>query len=269
MSTILRKSGFERTMTVLAVLVAFLLLAPTLIIVPMSFGEDPFLTFPPRGFSMKWYADYFNSDDWIRATVFSLKVASLTMLASVALGTAVALAMSRARLPVLGLLQFIVVIPMVMPQIAVAVALLLFFQKLNMVGTISAFVLAHTCLAIPFVMFTVLSVFRRYNVDLDAAAMVCGAGRLTVFRRITLPIIWPGVASGGLFAFLISFDEPVIAFFISGVRDKALARKFFEDVELNVTPTLAAVATMLTLITIFVLAITSYVGSRSGKATEI
>lgn len=268
MSTAMPKSGFDRTMTAIAIVVALVLLAPTLVIIPMSFGEDPFLTFPPRGFSLKWYADYFNSADWVRATLFSVKIASLTMLASVALGTAVALAVSRARLPALGFIQFIIVIPMVMPQIAVAVALLLFFQQLNMVGTISAFVLAHTCLAIPFVMFTVLSVFRRYNVDLDAAAMVCGASRLTVFRRITLPIIWPGVVSGGLFAFLISFDEPVIAFFISGVRDKALARKFFEDVELNVTPTLAAVATMLTVITILILVITSYVSNRSDKKSE-
>lgn len=268
MSTRLGSNNFERFMTAVAILVGIVLVVPSLIIIPMSFGEDPFLTFPPRGFSLRWYGEYFASADWMRATFFSLRIAALTMIASVVLGTAAALAIVRAKMPFMGFFQFVIVTPMVMPQIAVAIALLLFFQPLGLVGSISGFVIAHTCLAIPFVMFTVLSVLRGYNVDLDAAAMVCGANRLTVFRRITLPIIWPGVASGGLFAFLISFDEPVIAFFVSGVRDKALARKFFEDVELNVTPTLAAVATMLTLLTILVLVVTAYFGSRNGKPAE-
>lgn len=256
-------SGFEWAMLALAVAVAAFLILPTLIIVPMSFGTDGYLNFPPRGFTFRWYGEFLNDGDWLRATWFSVKVGVLTTIVSVVLGTAAALALTRSRVPLGGVMQLVIIMPMILPQIVVAIALLLFYQQLGMVGAIAAFVASHACLAIPFVLFTVSAILKRYDVDLDAAAYVCGAGRFTIFRRITLPIIWPGIASGALFSFLISFDEAVISFFLSGVSDKAIARKFFEDVELNVTPVLAAVATLLTLTTIIVLAATALI--RSGR----
>ncbi len=258
-----RFSGFERVLVVLAILVAVFLILPTLIIIPMSFGEDGYLNFPPRGFTLNWYGEFFRDADWLRAIWFSLKVAVLTTIVSVALGTAAALALVRSRVPFGALMQLVIIMPMILPQIVVAIALLLFYQQLHMVGSLAAFVASHACLAIPYVLFTVSAILKRYDVDLDAAAYVCGADRLLIFRRITLPLIWPGIASGGLFSFLISFDEAVISFFLSGVTDKAIARKFFEDVELNVTPVLAAVATMLTLLTVAVIGIAALVRGSS------
>ncbi len=246
--------AFERALGGFALLVLVFLSFPTLIIVPMSFGTDPYLRFPPHGFSLQWYAAYFADPDWIGATVFSVKVASLVAVCAVVLGTLAALAL-RAGVRGGRWLRLVLAGPLILPQIVIAVALLQFWERLRMVGSIPAFVAAHTCLALPYVIFTVSGALARYDTSLDAAAMMCGAGRATVIRRITLPLLRPALISGALFAFLISFDEPVVSFFLASLTDKPLARKFFEDIQLNVSPTLAAVATMLTLIVLCAVAV--------------
>ena len=120
-------------------------------------------------------------------------------------------------------------------------------------GTIPGFVLAHTVLALPFVVFTTAAALGKVDANFEAAAMSCGATRWTAFRLITLPLILPSVVSSAFFAFIISFDEPVVSFFLSGVRQKTLPRRMFEDIEQNLTPVIPAIATLLIVLSVAIL----------------
>jgi mannopine transport system permease protein len=233
--------------------VAVFLLLPTAIIVPMSFGPERYLRFPPNGFSLVWYGEYFSDRDWIEPTLFSLQVGVIAAIAATAVGTALAVALVRGRLPGRALIELLVVGPVIVPHIALAVAMFLVFEQLRLTGTLLGIALAHTVLALPFAVFTVLAALSRFDPELETAALSCGAGRWRAFRHVTLPLIMPGVISAALFAFVISFDEAVVSFFLSDLDRKTLPRKMFEDIDYDVTPVLAAVAALLSALTIAVL----------------
>jgi mannopine transport system permease protein len=233
--------------------VTVFLLLPTLIIAPMSVGPERLLSFPPKGFSLHWYAEYFQDSEWIRATLFSAEAGVISALCATVVGTMLALALVRGRLPGKGLIELLVIGPVIVPHIALAVAMFLLFEQLRLTGTLLGFAMAHTMLALPFVVFTVLAALYRFDAELERAALSCGAGALRVFRYVTLPLIAPGLVSAALFAFIISFDEAVVSFFISDLDRKTLPRKMFEDIDYNISPTLAAVASMLTALTIVAL----------------
>lgn len=248
--------------------VTVFLLLPTLVIMPMSVGPERYLRFPPNGFSLRWYAEYFGDADWINATLFSLEIGIVTTITATVVGTMLALALVRGRLPGKGLVELLVIGPVIVPHIALAVAMFLVFEQLRLTGTLLGFAMAHTILALPFVVFTVLAALYRFDADLERAALSCGAGPLRTFRHVTLPLIAPGVVSAALFAFIISFDEAVVSFFISNLDRKTLPRKMFEDIDYNVSPTLAAVATMLTLLTIVALVGSHLIKSRLDRRTR-
>jgi mannopine transport system permease protein len=130
-------------------------------------------------------------------------------------------------------------------------------------GTTTAYVLAHSIIAMPFVVFTVAAALSRIDPALENAAMSCGATRFAAFRLVTLPNILPNVFSGALFAFIISFDEPVITYFLAGARDKTLPRMMFDDIQMNITPMLAAIAVLLTGLSILILLATAVLQRRS------
>jgi mannopine transport system permease protein len=225
------------------------------------------MRFPPNGFSLRWYGEYFGDQDWINATLFSLEAGVIATLCATVIGTMLALALVRGRLPGKGLVELLVIGPVIVPHIALAVAMFLVFEQLRLTGTLLGFAMAHTILALPFVVFTVLAALYRFDADLERAALSCGAGPFQTFRHITLPMIAPGVISAALFAFIISFDEAVVSFFISNLDRKTLPRKMFEDIDYNISPTLAAVATMLTLLTILALVGSHLIKSRMDRAT--
>jgi mannopine transport system permease protein len=233
--------------------VVLFIMVPTLIVVPMSFSPADYLEFPPRGFTLHWYGEFFGDPQWRKALALSLQVAALTMLCSVVIGTMVSYAIVRGTARFRSATQLMVIGPVIAPHIAVAVACYLFYQRLGLVGSLTGFVAAHTVLALPFVVFTVSAALSRVDPDLEAAAMSCGASRLRAFFHVTLPLIVPGLLSGALFAFIISFDEPVVSFFVSSVRQRTLPRRMFEDIEQNLTPVIPAIATLLTLLSIAVL----------------
>ncbi|WP_458094527.1 ABC transporter permease [Roseomonas sp. WA12] len=230
--------------------VTVFLLLPTLIIAPMSVGPERLLSFPPKGFSLRWYAAYFEDGEWIRATLFSAEAGVISAICATVVGTMLALALVRGRLPGKGLIELLVIGPVIVPHIALAVAMFLVFEQLRLTGSLLGFAMAHTVLALPFVVFTVLAALYRFDAELERAALSCGAGAFRTFRHVTLPLIAPGLVSAALFAFIISFDEAVVSFFISDLDRKTLPRKMFEDIDFNISPTLAAVATMLTALTI-------------------
>lgn len=247
--------------------VVFLLL-PTLIIVPMSFSPEAYLEFPPSGFTLHWYMEYFGDRRWRAATVLSLQIACLTAICAAVIGTMAAYAMVRGRALFGSLLSLFVVAPIIVPHIALAVALYLFFQNLGLVGSMVAFVAAHTVLTLPFFIFTVAATLARVDPDLESAAMSCGASRPRAFFNVTLPLIMPNVLSGSLFAFIISFDEPVVSFFLSSIRDRTLPRRMFENVEQSLTPEIPAIATLLTLLSITVL-VGAFLLGRWGRRRKL
>lgn len=237
----------------LAWAVVVFLMIPTVIVVPMSFSPERHLAFPPSGFTWHWYGEYFADRDWLEATWFSARAGILSAISATVIGGAAAFALVRGTLPGRRLVELLIVGPIVVPHIAMAVALFLVYENLRLNGTVFGFVLAHTVLAVPFTIFTILASLQRVDADLEMAALSCGASRWRAFMHITLPLIMPGVLSGALFAFVISFDEAVVSFFISGIDGKSLPRKLWEDIDYNLSPVIAAVASMLTLLSVAVL----------------
>jgi len=236
---------FKITHYVLCGLVFVFLVAPIAIIVPMSFSSARFLKFPPPGFSLQWYANYFNSPDWIGATLTSLQVALLTTLLATTLGTLLAVALTRGKFKGRSLLYAFAVSPMIIPLIISAIAIYFFYAKLHLVGTITGLVLAHTLLAIPFVLILVSSTLKGFDATLERASLSLGANPVKTFLLVTLPVIRPGVISAALFAFITSFDELVIAIFISGVHAVTLPKRMWDGIRMEIDPTIAAVSSML------------------------
>lgn len=237
---------------ILAILLFFLIL-PTILVIPMSLGSADYLEFPPKGMTLKWYVQYLTDPDWIAATLFSLKIAASTTVAATLIGTLAALALVRGDLPGKALLQAVTISPMIVPHIVIAVSVFVAFAPIKLSGNFLGFLIAHTMLAVPYVVLTVTASLQRFDTTLELAALNCGASRPRAFLSVVLPGILPGVMTGAVFAFLASFDEATVAFFLSGIEGKTITRKMFEDIDFNLTPVVAAVSTILVLVSLLVM----------------
>src|SRR5690606_29791393 len=247
------------------------ILVPILIILPMAFSETAYVSFRQEGITLRWFGEFFASSRWMDAMWFSLRITLLTAIATAVVGTMATYALVRGAGRLGTLFQALLIGPIVVPHIALAVALYLFFQQTGLSGTTIGYVFAHTIIALPFTVFTVAAALSSVDPALEDAAMSCGATRFTAFRLITLPIILPNVISGALFAFIISFDEPVVAFFLAGIRDKTLPRMMFDDIEQNLTPIIPAIAVLLTALSIAILLVAALlrrVAARNAATPE-
>src|SRR4029077_7673165 len=215
---------------------------------PSCASAANYLTSPPPGWSAQWYERYFGSREWMNATVRSVEVATLTALAATTLGTAAALALRRSFRG-RALVSLIVLAPMVVPVIILAIGIYGLYARLQLVGTLDRVVLAHPVLALPFVVVVVSATLRGFDETLELAAQNLGAGRWQTFRLITLPLIRPGVVSGALLAFITSFDEVVVAIFVSGSRQPTLPKQMWDGIRTEIDPTVAAVSTLLIAVT--------------------
>ncbi|MEU7864127.1 ABC transporter permease [Nonomuraea sp. NPDC049141] len=250
-------------------LVGVWLVAPALIVVPLSFTSKASLKFPPDGYSFRWYEHFFSDPAWVSALLTSVEVALLVTVVATVLGTAAAIGLTRARMRGLALAQGAMLAPMIVPGVVLAVGTYAVFLKLQLVGTLAGFVMAHTVLALPFVMIPVAASLRGFDRRLESAAASLGAGRWATFRSVTLPLVAPGVASGALFAFVTSFDEVVVSLFIQSPYLQTLPVKMYASVTREIDPTIAAAATMiLVLTTTLVLAATFFVARRSRAADQ-
>lgn len=225
--------------------VALFLVAPTLIAVPISFTTSSGIRFPPEGFTLKWYEAVFASRDWREATLNSLAVAIATAALSLVLGTAAALMLSRAtfrgKTIVLGLLLS----PLVTPVIVLSVGMYMVFARWGLSGSYAGLVAAHTVLALPFVIVSVLASLRTVNANLQLASAGLGATPWFTFRRVTLPLILPGVVSGGIFAFITSWDEVVIAIFLTDLSTRTVPVMIWSQLRAMLDPSTAAVGSIL------------------------
>lgn len=226
-------------------LVVAFLAVPSFFVVPVSFTEEGFLNWPPKGFSLQWYEIVFGSAEWPTAAGRSLAVAVCAASLGMLVGVPAAFVLVRQRFFGKTAVFAFLVSPIIIPNIIIAVSLFYLFSKLALVGTITGLVLGHTVLAIPYVVITVMALIKNYDQRLDQAAWTLGAGRLRTFLHVTLPIIRPGLIAAFMFAFIISFDELTIALFVTGGDFTTLPKKMWDDAIMRVNPTLAAVATLL------------------------
>lgn len=225
------------------------LLLPILVIVPLSFSNSSFLTYPIPGWSLRWYQELFASDDWARATRNSFIVAPLATVIATALGTLAAVGLARVQFFGKGFITTLLIAPMVVPIVVVGVGTYLFFARIGLSDSYTGLILVHAALGAPFVVTTVMATLQGFNQNLVKASLSLGAGPLQTFFRVTLPVIAPGVISGALFAFAISFDEVVVTLFLAGPTQGTLPRQMFTGIRENISPTIAAVATLLILFT--------------------
>ena len=231
-----------------AVIVMFLLVAPTLIVMPMSFSASQYLEFPPREWSLRWYENYFNSTAWMDATWTSLKAACLTMLVATPVGTAAAYGLSVSNHPYGRFIFLLLITPIMIPVILIAIGAFYAFVQLKMVNSLAGLVLAHSILALPLVLIVVSSALKSYDMSQEMAARSLGASRLKAFMLITLPQIRFAVITAALLSFLTSFDEVIVALFVSGGDNSTLTRNMFNALRDQIDPTIASISTIMILL---------------------
>jgi putative spermidine/putrescine transport system permease protein len=250
-------------------LVLLFLVGPILAIVPLSFNAEPYFSYPMPGLSLQWYRDFFGNERWTGAFLLSLKLAVTVTLISTGLGTMAALGLSRAHLPFRSVILALLLLPMIVPVIIVAVADLMYFGYFGLIGTFAGLALAHIALATPFVVITVTSTLTNFDWTLQRAAMSLGASPFAAFRRVVLPIIVPGVVTGALFAFVTSFDEVVVALFLSSAEQRTLPKQMFSGIREMISPTITAAATIQVLLSIGLLIGAELLRRRSEKLRGI
>jgi putative spermidine/putrescine transport system ATP-binding protein len=251
-------------MTVVAAVTLFFIVLPIVALIPMSFSSASFLSFPPRGFSLRWYDAFFSSRDWMEALANSVKVAvAVTVLACV-LGTPAGMALARASFRGKEAVRALILAPIIVPIMVLAIGFYYVYAQFHLVGTILALVLGHLVIATPYVVLNVEAVMRTFDTRLERAARMLGATSWQAFTRVVLPLIRTGVLAGALFALITSFDELVIAIFLSGTRTITLPKRMFASIsqdELN--PMVGAIATLQIGMAFLVLAVTEVLRGRN------
>ena len=251
----------------LAGAVLLFLIAPVVIIVIVSFSGADYLSFPPPYLSLRWYQRFLGASSWRQAIWVSTQVALLTMVFATILGLLAALALVRGRFRGKGVIYAVMLSPMIVPTVITAIGLYFFFVRLKATGSILAMALGHTVLALPVVVIIMAAALQGFDMRFEQAALSLGASRLTALRRITLPLILPGLLSAALFAFLTSFDELLIPLFLSGVEVQTLTVRIWNSLTLEVDPTIAAVSSFLIGVTTVVLGASALLRGRGDATT--
>lgn len=266
-------SSLERTghyaLRALVALTLLFLVVPILVIVPLSFNADSFLMYPMSGLSLRWYEEIFTSPAWRQALMNSIIVSPLATVLAMVLGTLAAIGLVRTDFPGKALLTAVLISPMVVPVVIVGVAMYIFFAPLGLTGSYTGLVIAHAVLGVPFVITTVAATLQGFDFNLVRAANSLGAGPLTAFFRVTLPQVAPGVIAGGLFAFATSFDEVVVTLFLASPEQATLPRQMFAGIRENISPAIAAVATILIILSTLMLLVLEALRRRNERLRGI
>jgi len=246
-------------------LITFYLVLPSLIVIPVSFSDSIMLQFPPEKYSLRWYRTFLGRPDWTGAFWLSLKIGVGVMLVSTCLGVLASIGLVRGKFPGKGVVRAFLVSPMIVPVVVTALGMYYFYGELKLTGNPWCLLISHTCMAVPIVIIIVSATLQNFNPNLERAAQNLGATPRQAFTKIVLPIIRPGIVTGALFAFILSFDEVVIAAFIGGYRSATLPKKMFENVRDEMDPTVAAISTLLVLISVLLLIVVGYLNRRSRR----
>ena len=274
---------WHNTFKLICGLIFFFLIAPIVVVLPLSFNAQDFFTFTPEmlafdpeGYSLKHYRDFFSNTDWTRPLKNSFIIAPLATIISVSLGTLAAIGLSQSHVPGRRAIMAILISPMIVPLIISATGMFFFYSKLgnwmegnlglsqDFIGYVKV-ILAHAVLGIPFVIITVTATLVGFDRSLTRAAANMGAGPVRTFFKVQMPLILPGVISGGLFAFITSFDEVVVVLFVGSASQKTLPWQMFTGLREQISPTILAVATVLVTFSIILLTTVELLRRRSER----
>jgi putative spermidine/putrescine transport system permease protein len=250
------------------VVVALYLVLPTLFVIPMSWSEATTFIFPPRGFTLRLYENFFTDPRWIGSLGHSVLVATLASALASLVGTAAALGLNQLRGRVVGYLRAILMVPIVTPSIVIATSIYISFLMWGLVGTLSGYVLAHAAIATPFVIVSVTSALGTFDPRLLRAAASLGASPRRAFTTVTLPLISRGVATGAVLAFVTSFDEVVIALFIRAPDFQTLPVQMYNSVTVEIDPTVAASSSLIVTTVSIVLLVGMVVGFTRRRSQK-
>jgi len=259
-------TGRRPFLTAYLVGVLVFLLAPVLLVIPMSFSETRYLKFPPTGMTFAWYSEFFHSPSWLGATGRSLLIALCASALATVVGTLASLTLVR-NTRASRLLAGASLGPQVVPVIILGLGTMLLFSRFHMYSSITGIVLAHAVLCLPFVITNVVGALRQRGQTLAQAARVLGASPVQAFLHVTLPSIRPSVISSAIFAFFVSFDELVVALFVMG-RNETLPMRIWSTVRDDLTPVVAAVATLLIVVTVAALVLAEFLQRDTSKPAE-
>jgi len=249
----------------IAGLVLIYLILPQFIVVPLSFSSESYLSFPPPGWSLEWYARLAADPSWSSAAMNSLLIGIPTGIFSMILGTLAALAAMRGGLRSAGAISAVIVAPMMLPHVIMAIGLYPVLLRMGLLGTHLAAIIGHTIIGIPLVFITVNAALAGYSGALELAAMTLGANPWQTFWAVTFPMIRLGILTGGILAFASSFDELMLSLFLTGAQTRTLPRLIWEQLNDFLTPTIAAAATLIFAFTLVLLVIVALLQARSGR----
>ncbi|WP_192250139.1 ABC transporter permease [Mesorhizobium caraganae] len=245
--------------------IVFFLIAPAFVIVPMSFSSSPDLSFPPSGFSLQWYERLFFDVRWQSAMGVSALVAFGTVLIATPLGTLAAYGLHQYRGVTSKVVSALVLSPMMLPVILIAIGTFFLYAKIGLLHTVLGLVLAHSCLAIPFVMISVASGMTKFDMNLELAARIHGATRIQTFFYVTLPQLRMSIAAGALLALVASLDDVLVSLFISGGPSTTLTKLMFSSMRDQIDPTISAVSTCLIALAVIVIFVARTIGFVERK----
>ena len=257
-------------------LILLFLIAPILVIIPLSFNAEPYFSFTegmmsldPEAYSMRWYQDIIDNKQWIHSAKNSVIVAFFATILATGLGTVAALGLSRPEMPYRGAIMGLLISPMIVPLIISAAGMYFFYSEVGLTQTYTGIILAHAALGTPFVVITVTATLTGFDQSLIRAAHNLGATPTYTFFKVTMPLIMPGMISGGLFAFITSFDEVVAVLFLSGFEQRTIPRQMWAGIREQISPTILAVATILVVISVALLATIELLRRRSDRLRGI
>jgi putative spermidine/putrescine transport system permease protein len=260
---------------ILCGLIFFFLIAPLLVIVPLSFNAEPYFTFTPgmlaleaEAFSLRWYADIVANDQWLHSIRNSFTIGIAATLLATTLGTLAALGLTSLAMPYRRAIMALLISPMIVPIIITSTGMYFFYSWAGLAQTHLGIILAHTALGIPFVVITVTATLSGYDQTLTRAALSLGAPPHVAFFKVTMPIILPGIVSGGLFAFVTSFDEVVVVLFMAGFEERTIPRQMWAGIREQISPTILAVATALVLVSIALLTAVEMLRRRGERLRQ-
>jgi putative spermidine/putrescine transport system permease protein len=250
-------------LTVLSGAVLLFLCLPIAVVVPMSFSSASSLTFPPPGVSLRWYEAFFGDPRWVQAAGTSALVALASSAAALVLGSIAAYGLVRGTFRGRALLEGNFIAPLILPPVITAVALYILFAQIGLLGTIPGLIIAHTILTVPYVVLLMSVAIRQFDVRIEQVAYSLGASWLRMFKSVLLPNLLPSVLAAWIFAFIISFDEVIVTLFLAGAYD-TIPKRMFNELILQVNPTITAIATLLIGLSIITIGIIALLMQRAG-----
>jgi ABC-type spermidine/putrescine transport system permease subunit II len=256
-----QRSPFTATVTLVSLLFLFV---PIAVVVLFSFHSTGGLSFPFRGFSLQWYRRVFDSPEFRDASINSLIVATATAAMTLVLGTFAAYGLSNSRSRLRGPLALLFFLPLTLPGLFIGLSLLVLFTETQIDASLTTVTIAHLVYVFPYFLLVALAALNRLDVALEEAAADLGANGWLVFRKVTLPQVWPVLVGAASLAFALSFDEFIITFFVIGA-DSTLPMFIWSTLRRTVNPSINAISSMLLLVTLVLFAVSFVLTFRGGR----